>query len=104
MNRVFKATTVAAALTVAVAFAPSIAAASGAPTVPEIPGCTAVIGEREHPYYGHGWLAQCEDGIAFVVPAARGHWAIVYSAFPDLPYVEPAWVGELLRQAALKGD
>lgn len=70
------------------------------PPISELPDCSATIAPRVHPYYGLGWVAQCSDGLAFVVPSRYHKWAIIYGAFTDLQWTLQPQYQALMQEAA----
>lgn len=98
MKRIIPALALIAALAL-----PATTQAQSAPTPPplsELPDCSATIAPRVHPYYGLGWVAQCSDGLAFVVPSRYHRWAIIYGAFSDLQWALQPQYAAILQEAA----
>ena len=98
MRRVVKRVLQSAAVALLIAAMPGAALAADESAPPRLTECSTVVRTVDHPYYGQGWLMECADGYALVVPTRSGSWAIVYPAGAELtgvPTQNPAWVDQM---------
>lgn len=84
----------------ALAAASATMATPAAAAAPSLPECPTVIREYDHPFYGPGWLMNCADGPALVIPSRWHTWAINYATGAAITGVAtrvPPWLAAMER-------
>ena len=87
-------------LVVALAASATMATPAHAAGAPILAQCPTVIRPYEHPFYGPGWLMNCADGPALVIPSRWHSWAINYATGAAITGVAtrvPAWLAAMER-------